>query len=85
MNLPTCKTCDHWDFKVETDKAWGRCSNKKVSNSTYISLRMPSNTGWSKDQIYEIREYVRKETEIYFEENTFGCIHHTSGGLSELL
>jgi hypothetical protein len=79
MKKPTCKTCKFWDFKVSTDKAWGRCLNKDVQNSTYISLHIPGSSYLTKEKIYELMKYVRKHAKTYFEENTFGCIYHEPG------
>ena len=72
-----CKTCKFWDFKVETDKAWGMCMNKKVHESTYISVQIPDDIE-STDEMHRFMEWVHKYTIIYFEENSFGCIYHES-------
>lgn len=72
-----CGTCIFWNFKVSTVKCWGQCFNPSVRNSTYISFKLPLNTKWTKEQIYEIKNYAHNFTEIYFEENTFGCVYHS--------
>ncbi len=75
---PTCGTCEYWDFKVSTEKSWGRCLRSKVQNSIYISFHIPDYEMTS-EQFVAAREYGRKFSEVYFEENNFGCIHHSAG------
>lgn len=70
-----CRTCRHWNFKVSTEKAWGRCLNEKVHGSTYISAQIPQDIK-SVEEFHNWRKWVTEYCEIYFEENTFGCIHY---------
>lgn len=68
---PTCASCRHWFHKSSTEKHWGRCTNEKVHESTYITFRdIPE--GISPQTMMAATE----DCEIRTEENSFGCIHH---------
>lgn len=75
--MKTCSTCKHWNFKTSTVKCWGQCLNKKVHKSTYVSVKVPDDVK-NTDDLIHFKRRVDNFCEIYFEENTFGCLHHES-------
>ena len=72
--MKTCKTCRFWNFKVSTDKCWGQCLNVDAQMGFYVSIKIPNLE--STVEIETFQKLARENTEVYFEENSFGCIHH---------
>lgn len=67
----TCGSCRFWLHKSSTDKHWGRCTNEKVHESTYITFRdIPNGLP------LKIMMLADEACEIRTEESLFGCIHH---------
>ena len=48
--------------------------NQKVIESTYVSAHLPDNL--TVEEIHLFMRNVSTFTTIYFEEDTFGCIHY---------
>ena len=70
-----CGTCIHWNFKVSTVKCWGQCLLRDRREATYITVHVPVDIENTKD-VENFRRRVLACCEIYFEENSFGCIYH---------
>jgi len=71
-----CKTCNHFNFKVSGDFAWGECLNPAVQNSqriTYSHVHEIFNHPRPKDLMTDIDLYGR----ILYREDTFGCNYHS--------
>ena len=69
----TCGTCRFWNFKVSTDKAWGRCLNPKVRETSYVSVHIPMDCE-SVEAGHKFMKDVAENCEVYYEKNGFGCI-----------
>ena len=63
-----CKDCRYFNFKSSGDKSWGQCLNPFVVEATRVSL---THVDINPAQREEVKIYAR----IYFDENSFGCIH----------
>ncbi len=81
--IKTCGTCRFWDFKVSTEKCWGRCRNEKVLNSIHLRIELPESIMLiTSDRLSKPNDYadllneMRENIEIRFEEDSFGCIYH---------
>jgi len=82
MSKRVCKNCKWFNFKVSGENdAYGECLNKKVD--TYIPFGktdiMKYVKGESSEEIINnslrISEKLSKYVGVYFNEETFGCIH----------
>jgi len=72
---PKCGTCIHWNFKVSVVKCWGQCLLADCRESMYISIKVPFDIKGSVEMA-NFRDRVENCCEVYFEENSFGCIYH---------
>ncbi|PCI28136.1 hypothetical protein COB55_04470 [Candidatus Wolfebacteria bacterium] len=78
----TCKNCKFFNYKTDDDKGncYGECLNPKVD--TYVSIRGDIGKHVKGDTLDErVDNFISaenihsKHSRIYFNEETFGCIH----------
>lgn len=76
MGLPTCKTCDHFSFKVSAGHVWGVCLSSTVINSQKISLSLVNEVFEHPDPT-NLRTAINNYARILYREDTFGCRFHS--------